>query len=56
MRVDDVLLDAFGRLPVLVDGAIDGLAPEQLRWAPADGANTVGWPVWHHLRGLLQRD
>ncbi|GAB7039109.1 MULTISPECIES: mycothiol transferase [Catenuloplanes] len=50
MRVDDVLLDAFGRLPELVDGAIDGLTPEQLRWAPADGANTIGWLVWHLTR------
>jgi hypothetical protein len=50
MRVDDVLLDAYGRLPELVEAAIDGLTPEQLRWAPADGANTIGWLTWHLTR------
>jgi uncharacterized damage-inducible protein DinB len=50
MNVNDVLNDAFGRLPGLVRGAVKNLSPEQLRWAPADGANSVGWLVWHLTR------
>ncbi|GAB7052269.1 mycothiol transferase [Catenuloplanes indicus] len=50
MRANEILLDAFGRLPELVGGAVDGLTAEQLRWAPGDGANTIGWLVWHLTR------
>jgi len=46
----DVLQESFGRLPDLVDGAVRGLTPEQLRRAPADGANTIAWLVWHLTR------
>jgi uncharacterized damage-inducible protein DinB len=40
----------YGRLPELVETAVDGLTPEQLTWAPADGANSIGWLVWHLTR------
>ncbi|MFI5836286.1 DinB family protein [Micromonospora sp. NPDC051300] len=50
MDVNDLLTEAYGRLPDLVAGALDGLDPEQLRQAPADGANPVGWLVWHLTR------
>jgi uncharacterized damage-inducible protein DinB len=50
MNAIDVLNDSFGRLPGLVRGAVRNLSPEQLRWAPADGANPVGWLVWHLAR------
>lgn len=50
MRVNEVLIDSYGRLPDLVKAAVDGLTPEQLRWAPAEGANTIGWLVWHLAR------
>ncbi|GAA3230541.1 DUF664 domain-containing protein [Dactylosporangium siamense] len=50
MRVSELLVEGFGRLPDLVKGAVDGLSAEQLRWAPAPGANTVGWLVWHLTR------
>ena len=46
----DVLTDAFGRLPELVHTAVHGLTPEQLRWQPAAGANSIGWLVWHLTR------
>jgi hypothetical protein len=45
-----VLLDMYGRLPELVEGAVEGLTPEQLVWAPEPGANTIGWLVWHLTR------
>ena len=50
MNASDLLLDGFGRLPGLVSAAVDGLTPEQLRWTPADGANPIGWLVWHLTR------
>jgi len=50
VNVQDLLNDAFGRLPDLVLAAVRGLTPEQLRWAPAAGANPVGWLVWHLTR------
>ena len=63
MDVSEVLLDGFGRLPGLVRSAVDGLTADQLRWAPAPGANSIGWLVWHltrvqdhHVAELLDAD
>ncbi len=50
MNASEVLVEALDRLPDLVRSAVDGLTPEQLRWAPAPGANPVGWLVWHLTR------
>ena len=50
MKSRDVLQESFGRLPELVEAAVRGLTPEQLRQAPADGANTIAWLVWHLSR------
>jgi hypothetical protein len=63
VNVSDLLIEAFDRLPALVRSAVDGLTPEQLRWSPAPGANSVGWLVWHltrvqdhHVAELLDQD
>jgi uncharacterized damage-inducible protein DinB len=50
MNATDVLIEAFGRLPGLVRGAVRNLPPERLCRAPADGANTIAWLVWHLAR------
>lgn len=50
MRSREILMEAFGRLPALVSSAVDGLSATQLIWAPAYGANSVGWLVWHLTR------
>ncbi|MBY8874765.1 DinB family protein [Micromonospora sp. PLK6-60] len=50
MNVNELLTETYGRLPELVRSAVDGLSAEQLRQAPAPGANPVGWLVWHLTR------
>src|SRR4051812_31931071 len=50
VNVADLLTDLFDRLPDLVEGAVTGLSAEQLAWAPAPGANPIGWTVWHLTR------
>jgi uncharacterized damage-inducible protein DinB len=50
VNVNELLLDAFGRLPDLVRSAVEGLTAEQLHWAPAPGSNSIGWLVWHLTR------
>src|SRR4051812_22843565 len=50
VNVSDLLIEIFDRLPDLVRSAVDGLTPEQLRWSPAPGANSIGWLVWHLTR------
>jgi uncharacterized damage-inducible protein DinB len=50
MDAKDILIEAHGRLPELVDTAVSGLSAEQLRWAPKPGANSIGWLVWHLAR------
>ncbi len=50
MNVSELLIETYDRLPDLVRSAVDGLTPEQLRWAPVPGANPIGWLVWHLTR------
>jgi uncharacterized damage-inducible protein DinB len=50
VNVNDLLIEAFDRLPALVRSAVEGLTPAQLCTAPAEGANTVAWLVWHLTR------
>ncbi|WP_434743485.1 mycothiol transferase [Micromonospora sp. SH-82] len=50
MNVNELLTEAYARLPDLVGAAVDGLTPPQLRWVPQLGANSIGWLVWHLTR------
>ena len=50
MDVPALLLEIYGRIPPLAEGAVDGLTAEQLATAPAPGANTIGWLIWHLTR------
>jgi uncharacterized damage-inducible protein DinB len=45
-----LLLDLYGRIPPIAAGAVEGLDERQLVWAPAPGANSIGWLVWHLTR------
>lgn len=63
MDVNDLLVEAHGRLPDLVRQAVEGLDAEQLATAPAEGANTVAWLVWHltrvqdhHISELMEQE
>ena len=50
MDVSDLLVEGYGRLPDLVRGSVVGLDLDQLVTAPAPGANTVAWLLWHLTR------
>jgi uncharacterized damage-inducible protein DinB len=50
MDAKDILIDGLERLPRNVHIAVRRLTPEQLHWAPAEGANSIGWLVWHLTR------
>jgi hypothetical protein len=50
MDTSALLLDLYGRTPPIVAAAVEGLDADQLVWAPAPGANSIGWLVWHLTR------
>jgi uncharacterized damage-inducible protein DinB len=45
-----LLIDAFGRIRDAVHHAAKGLSPEQLSVCVDDGANSIGWLLWHLSR------
>ncbi len=45
-----LLIDAFGRIRDAVHHAGKGLSPEQLSTCVEDGANSIGWLLWHLSR------
>ena len=63
MDVSELLSDAFGRVTEHVDEILDGLDTEALLAAPAEGANPIGWLIWHltrvqdhHVSELLEQE
>ncbi|HMM96408.1 DinB family protein [Phycicoccus sp.] len=50
--VNDILLDALGRVRETLHGLLDDVPADRLAQPPADGANTVAWLVWHLTRVL----
>lgn len=50
MDVPALLLEIYGRIPPLAEEAVDGLTADRLATAPAPGANTIGWLIWHLTR------
>jgi hypothetical protein len=45
-----LLLELYGRIPPLARAAVDGVDRARLTEAPAHGANTIAWLVWHLAR------
>lgn len=63
MQGDKLLDEAFGRIPRIAHGAVDGLDRDGLLWRPEPGTNPIGWLVWHltrvqddHVAELAERD
>jgi hypothetical protein len=50
MDVASLLLELYGRIDPLAHDVVRGLSVEQLTRAPAPGANTIAWLVWHLAR------
>lgn len=50
MTVAQLLVDGFDRIRQVVVHTVTGLSAEQLAFAPAPGANSIGWLVWHLTR------
>ena len=50
MDVAALLLDLYGRIPPLVEEAVDGLTADELATRPSGDANSIGWLVWHLSR------
>ena len=48
--MSDLMIDALGRVPGLVHGAVDGLGDDDLAWRPDPDANSIAWLVWHLTR------
>lgn len=46
----ELLIDAFGRVPEMVHGAVDGLTAEELTARLDPNANSIAWLVWHMSR------
>jgi hypothetical protein len=46
----ELLLEAFGRLPHLIAGAVEGLSADQLAVRLDPDANSIAWLVWHLTR------
>jgi len=50
MELNELLIELFGRVDEEVHTAVDGLDADALTKSPADGANPIGWLVWHLTR------
>jgi uncharacterized damage-inducible protein DinB len=50
MELNELLIELFGRVDEEVHSAVEGLDVEALNTPPADGANPIGWLVWHLTR------
>ncbi|TNC21927.1 mycothiol transferase [Amycolatopsis alkalitolerans] len=48
--VSDLVIDGFDRVQRAVHAAVRGLDEDRLAEAPAGGANTIAWLVWHLTR------
>ncbi|MFJ6699052.1 DUF664 domain-containing protein [Streptomyces sp. NPDC091272] len=50
MRSSDVLVEGYGRIKEEVRAAVEGLSADELSRQVPEGANTLGWLVWHLAR------
>jgi uncharacterized damage-inducible protein DinB len=50
MRIPDLLIELYDRIPPLVHDVADGLSSDDLQWRPSPEANSIGWLLWHVSR------
>jgi uncharacterized damage-inducible protein DinB len=50
MELNELLVELFSRVTEEVHSAVDGLDAAALMTPPVEGANPVGWLVWHLIR------
>jgi uncharacterized damage-inducible protein DinB len=50
MELNDLLIDAFGRVQEGVHAVLDGLDADDLVYRPSSDANSIAWLVWHLTR------
>jgi uncharacterized damage-inducible protein DinB len=50
MRIPDLLIELYDRIPPLVHDVADGLDADDLCWRPSSKANSIGWLLWHLTR------
>jgi len=49
-EINEVLLDAFGRVREATHGVLDGASRALLTWRVDEDANSIAWLVWHLTR------
>ena len=52
MNAQDILIEAYGRLPDEVHASMADLSTEQLAYRPSAEMNSIAWLVWHIGRGI----
>ena len=50
MELNELLVELFSRVSEEVRSAVDGLDADDLMTSPVEGANPIGWLVWHLTR------
>ena len=50
MEWNDLLVDAYGRLPGYLSNVLKGLSQDNLDWQPRPDCNSIGWLTWHLTR------
>jgi hypothetical protein len=50
MEWRELIVDAYERLPELVEEALAGVRQADLDWRPWPDTNSLGWTVWHLTR------
>ena len=46
----ELIVDAYDRLPELVEETLGGVRAADLDWPPRPGCNPLGWTAWHLTR------
>ncbi len=52
MEWQDLMADAYGRMPELMERILNGLQQADMDWRPSEDTNSIGWLLWHATRGL----